>query len=105
MLVPDLSIFVSRCPLHFETTNLTQIICFTGVDGCEEVAEIFKILRRRHILPDSLRVGYFAFFPPYSLGILEPCLTLQDIGVHNLSTLYIRAKVLGGTRAPTEGIS
>jgi hypothetical protein len=57
-------------------------------------------LRRRRLIPDLSRVDHYLTFPPcpYHDGHLQSHERLMDLGVANLSTLYLKSRcMLGGS--------
>lgn len=60
------------------------------------VEDLIGELRQRHLVPDLTHIRYCIYFPPYRHGPLELDKNLASIGVHDLSTLYLRFCILGG---------
>jgi hypothetical protein len=67
-----------------------------GLDPNVTVNDVMMELRRQHLVPNLRRVRHMLYFPPCRHGPLELHERLVDLGVSDLSTLYLRAGYLGG---------
>jgi hypothetical protein len=61
------------------------------------VEDVLLCLRVRHLIPDLMRVTHHMIFPAHKFASLSPTDKLRDIGVQDLSVLYVRTSILGGS--------
>lgn len=66
------------------------------------VQDILRELRRRRLVASLRLIKYFLYFPPNRAGNLEAHENLMALGVRDLSTLHLRAALVGGAEDPTE---
>ncbi|KAI0071553.1 hypothetical protein K474DRAFT_1712363 [Panus rudis PR-1116 ss-1] len=62
----------------------------------DTVYDVFVALRRRHLVPNSKRIQYNLYFPQRSFAPLQPQEQLVNVGVQDMSTLYLGGRLLGG---------
>jgi hypothetical protein len=75
---------------------LTCLFPSQGLDPDVTVGDIMEDLRRRRLIPDLTRVEHYLLFPPCRSSPLLSHERLVDLGVKDLSTLYLRCRCLHG---------
>ncbi|KDQ05660.1 hypothetical protein BOTBODRAFT_182352 [Botryobasidium botryosum FD-172 SS1] len=69
----------------------------TVLNSRQTVSEIWRSLSRRHLMFHSRgRIKHQIYFPSHRSGPLKDTDILSEIGIANLSTLYVRTLVPGG---------
>ncbi|KAI0073921.1 hypothetical protein K474DRAFT_1677553 [Panus rudis PR-1116 ss-1] len=95
-LKKPISLFVVGGPIR-KTAVLLLGVCVSPLDT---VHDVFVALSHRRLVPTLKRVKYNLHFPSYSYAPLLPQERLANLGVQDMSTLYLSGCLLGGARQP-----
>ena len=76
---------------------LTLLTDITAISRSSTIGDILALLRRRHLIPSSTRLVPSLYFDSRRRGPLMVGETLASIGADELSTLFLRYRVLGGS--------
>ena len=92
------TVFLGLYSCSHRCTSLSFLKHFAGLDPEVRVRDVMADLRCRHLIPDLSRVDHYLTFPPcrYHDGHLQPHERLMDLGVVNLSTLYLKSRCMPG---------
>ncbi|OSD07689.1 hypothetical protein PYCCODRAFT_340565 [Trametes coccinea BRFM310] len=72
------------------------------VHSTDTVDDILSTLRRNRLISSGKRINYSVYYTPYTFAPLARTTRLDQIGVGALSSLQVRARVLGGSRRVEE---
>lgn len=79
--------------IHPDVFNIT-LICDIGMLPKDNVGEILKTLRRRHLVSDLLRLENIL---TDGVRILDTAMSLDEAGLTDNTTVHVRVRVCGGS--------